>query len=410
MLNAFKDCKRTGKAFELEYRLIRKDGSLCCVLDRAQVVFNDRGEVTGIDGIIEDITDRKEIAKLSEENPNPVMRISGRGRIVYANKASQPLLSLWGINVGQTLPDDMYELVSAAKASAIPSCAEVKCNGYMFSIVFAPIVEADYVNLYARDITAAKEAEVELIKANHVLQEHDRLKSEFVSTVSHELRTPLCIFKNIVSNAMAGVMGKVSDKLYNSLKMADTSIDRLSGIIADFLDISKIEAGTLKLDMTDLSISSIISEIAEILGPQAMAKGIELKVNLPEDDLKVRADRDRIAKVLDKLISNAIKFIPINGNIVVAVTNEDSNIKISVQDDGPGLNKEDIEKIFDRFVQIYKVMGPGEHGTGLGLTIARELVEMHGGKLSVHSSPGKGSRFFFTLPKTNTPPIQNQTS
>ena len=114
-------------------------------------------------------------------------------------------------------------------------CVEVDCKDRVYSIVFASIEKADYVNLYARDVTEAKRGERELIRANELLREHDRLKSEFVSTVSHELRTPLCIFKNILSNAMAGVMGKVSGKLYESLKTADANVDRLSRIVSNFL-------------------------------------------------------------------------------------------------------------------------------------------------------------------------------
>jgi len=366
------------------------------------------------DGIILDMTEYRRIeeevrrlAKFPNENPNPVMRMTDDGVIVYANKASTPLLNLWGRKVGQKLPDDLYEFALSVKASGSHDCIEAKCGDCIFAIVFAPIEEADYVNLYARDITEAKNAEAELIRTNQILKEHDRLKSEFVSTVSHELRTPLCIFKNIISNAMAGVMGKVSRKLYESLKTADFSIDRLSRIVDDFLDVSRIESGVMKLNLQPLPLCSIISDVADSLRTLATAKGLELNTDLCPEELLVNADKDRIAQVLTNLIGNAIKFIPTGCQIDVIVTDRADHVEIAVTDNGPGLSKEDMEKIFDRFVQARNLASAGEHGTGLGLTIAKELVEMHKGRIRVESTPGHGCSFYFTLPKYDP---QNDTS
>lgn len=357
------------------------------------------------DGVLMDVTEQKQteqemelLARFSAENPNPVMRVSGTGMIIYANKASDPLLERWGRKPGEPLPDNFYSVVSKIKGTGSHDCVEISSKDRVYSIVIASVADADYINLYARDITEAKRAEMELIKANEVLIEHDRLKSEFVSTVSHELRTPLCIFKNIVSNAMAGVMGKLSHKLYESLKMADRSIDRLSRIVADFLDISKIESGSLELDFQPTTLQPIIAETVTSLQALAKAKGIEIKLSACKDDLVVNADQDRIVQILTNLVGNAIKFIPPNGNIEVQLNQIDSNAQIIVRDDGPGLSKEEIEKIFDRFVQIHQISGPGEHGTGLGLTITKELVELHHGEIHVESTLGNGCTFYCTLP------------
>ena len=360
------------------------------------------------DGVLMDVTDYRRIeeemellARFSAENPNPTMRVSGTGMIMYANKASEPLLHRWDRKVGEPLPDSLYDLVSRIKGSGSHDCVEISCKDRVYSIVFASVADADYVNLYARDITEAKRAETELIKANEVLKEHDRLKSEFVSTVSHELRTPLCIFKNIVSNAMAGVMGKLSNKLYESLKTADRSIDRLSRIVADFLDISKIESGSLELDMKPVTLQPVITDTVNSLQALAQAKGIEIKLTTCKEDVVVNAEQDRIVQMITNLVGNAIKFIPVNGHIDVELSDSDAEAQIIVRDDGPGLSKEEIEKIFDRFVQIHQISGPGEHGTGLGLTITKELIELHGGKIWVESTLGEGCTFYCTLPKNN---------
>ncbi len=358
------------------------------------------------DGLILEKTDLRRteeqiraLAKFPAENPNPVMRISADGVIIFANNASAPLLNLWSKKVDESLPENMQTLVSTVRASGSHNCIEVHCKDHIFSMVFAPVPDSDYVNIYARDITESKKIETELIKANEILKEHDKLKSEFVSTVSHELRTPLCIFKNIVSNAMAGVMGKVSRKLYESLKMADTSIDRLSRIVAAFLDISKIEAGTMRLDMVVMAVQSVVSEVVESLRTLSSEKGIDLKTDMPKAEIRINADRDRIIQVLTNLIGNAIKFIPVNGNINVFVTDNDDEVEIAVQDDGPGLSKDDMATIFDRFVQIRNFKGAGEHGTGLGLTITKELIDMHKGRIWVESAPAEGCCFHVMLPK-----------
>jgi PAS domain S-box-containing protein len=362
---------------------------------------------TLLDGLLLDVTEQKSmsrevelLAKFTNESPNPVLRVSDDGVIIYANKASKALLSFWDSAVGKALPDKLYNVAAEVRTSGQNNFVEVRCDDHIFSILFVSIAGADYVNLYARDITEVKLAEIELRKANDVLREHDRLKNEFVSTVSHELRTPLCIFKNIVSNAMAGVMGKVSHKLYESLRIADRSVDRLSRIVTDFLDISKIESGAMKLNREVVSLKAIVTEVLNSLQALAETKGIELKIsNGGNRQFHVSADRDRMVQVLTNLVGNAIKFIPINSHIDVNISEIDDEIKVMVQDDGPGLSKDEVEKIFDRFVQIHPLLGPGEHGTGLGLAITKELIEMHRGRIWAESEPGEGCCFIFVLPK-----------
>lgn len=357
-------------------------------------------------GLLLEVTDYKRIeremaslAEFSADSPNPVMRISSDGVIIYANKACEPLMKLWGRKNGQVVPDNIYELTATVRTAHVDHDIEVKCDDRVFALIFAYIQDDDHVNLYGCDITKGRHAEMELIKKNEILGEHDRLKSEFVSTVSHELRTPLFIFKNIISNAMAGVMGKVSHKLHESLKMADRSIDRLSRIISDFLDISRIESGEMKLRKAIVPVQMIVSEAVGSLETLASAKDIELNTNPGKKELMVDVDRDRIIQVLINLIGNAVKFVPANSRINVDIADCEREVQVAVRDNGPGLSKEETEKVFDRFVQIHQFAGPGEHGTGLGLTIAKELVQMHGGRIWVESLTGRGCCFFFTLPK-----------
>lgn len=240
-----------------------------------------------------------------------------------------------------------------------------------------------------------------LVEVNKKLTEHDRMKSEFVMTVSHELRTPLTIFKNILSNAMAGVMGKIPPKLERNLEMADEAINRLATIIGDFLDISKLEVGKMKLYPEVLCVQKIVSDICEMIRFVTEKKGIQLNVRLHSTDIYIWADYEKFARVINNIIENATKFVPEQtGKIVVRVENSgDDRVGIWIEDNGPGIHGDNKEKVFDKFVQVEKHVGPGRHGTGLGLAICKELVNLHGGRIWIEDNPGGGSIFKILLPK-----------
>jgi signal transduction histidine kinase/CheY-like chemotaxis protein len=360
------------------------------------------------DGVLMDITEMKEaeqrvtfLAKFPSENPNPVLRVDRDGVIHYANEASERLLNVWERTVGQQVPEDFLGSVQRVLESEKDETIEIECKGQYFAIVVAPVSRDQAVNLYARDVTSVKNAELGLIEANQKLIDHDKMKSEFVSTVSHELRTPLCIFKNILSNAMAGVSGPITPKLRENLEMAQTSVERLTRIISDFLDISKIEAGQMKLDREVCFMQDLVSEVAKSLKPLAQAKKISIAMNIPKTPVFSEVDRDKITQVLINIVGNAIKFIPVRGDIYVNMTDylQTDYFDVCVRDNGPGMSRQEVEKIFDRFVQAKILKGPGEHGTGLGLSIAKEIIQLHGGRIWAESEPGKGCAFYFRLNK-----------
>ena len=249
-----------------------------------------------------------------------------------------------------------------------------------------------------------------LVESNAYLKEHDRLKSEFVMTVSHELRTPLTIFKNILSNAMAGVMGKVPPKLLRNLEMADEAIGRLTSIINDFLDVSKLEVGKMKIHAEVLCVQQTVNELVEMIQFVTDAKNIQLDLLVPENELYINADFEKITRVINNLIENATKFVPEKtGKISIEVEDRGERIGINVRDNGPGIHGDDKEKVFDRFVQVEKHVGPGKHGTGLGLAICRDLIQLHSGRIWIEDNPGGGAVFKILLPKY-TPETAEQES
>jgi PAS domain S-box-containing protein len=249
-----------------------------------------------------------------------------------------------------------------------------------------------------RDITERKKAEEELKK-------QDQLKSDFVVNVSHELRTPLAIFRNIISNIRAGVMGKINRKQNESLQITEKQIGRLARIISDFLDISKIESGKMSLNPERLAIQTAVTDTVKLLQCLAAKKNIKMKTLMPENELFVKADYDRVTQVLTNLIDNAVKFTPdCGGKITVRVKDLGNEVRVDVEDNGRSIESDDISEVFNRFVQVGKHVGPGSHGTGLGLAICKEVIELQGGRIWAENIPTGGANFCFVLPKCDFVP------
>jgi len=244
----------------------------------------------------------------------------------------------------------------------------------------------------ARDITEKKRYEQRL-------RELDKMKSDFVSNVSHELRTPLTAIKASVDNMLDGITGQLNEKQDRYLARIKSNADRLTRLINNVLDLSRIEAGKIDLKSAYLSLVTLAQEVAESIRPVATEKLISLEVASPDISATAWADRDKITQVLMNLVGNAVKFTPPHGKVSVAVNrNGDQWMQISVTDTGPGIPPEEAGKIFDRFYQIDQTGKQKARGTGLGLAISKVLVEMHGGKIWLESAIGRGSTFSFTVP------------
>jgi PAS domain S-box-containing protein len=243
----------------------------------------------------------------------------------------------------------------------------------------------------AKDITEKRRYEQRL-------KELDKLKSDFVSNVSHELRTPLTAIKGSVDNMLDGLTGELNEKQSRYLTRIKSNADRLARLINDLLDLSRIEAG-IKLNRINLSLPTVVKEVVESLGSVAAEKLINFEIKTADNDLTAWADPDRVAEVLTNLLGNAIKFSPTGGNVTVSLARSRNNwVKVSITDTGTGIRPEEANRIFDKFYQVSHPEQPKATGTGLGLPIAKALVEMHGGRIWLESQVGHGSVFSFTLP------------
>ena len=240
----------------------------------------------------------------------------------------------------------------------------------------------------------------ELERRNKELQKVGQLKDEFVATVSHELRTPLSIINEGLSLALDGILGDISEKQRNILGKAKKNVERLAKIINDLLDISKIEAGKIELVLAPKDIHQTIFGVVDSYQHVVKAKNISLSYVGPAEPVVLNIDEDKIIQVLNNLLNNAYKFTPAGGQIEVALTVQDVSMLCMVKDTGDGIAKDDMDKLFNKFEQFGRKHGPGIKGTGLGLAISKSLIELHGGKIWAHSEQGKGTTFYFTLPKS----------
>ena len=230
------------------------------------------------------------------------------------------------------------------------------------------------------------------------LEQADRLRSQFLSHVSHELKTPLTSIKGFLQNMLDGLAGAVTEKQQRYLgRMLDNS-DRLIRMIDDLLDRTRIQTGKLELAPVELDVGHSVMDVIEQLRPLAQAKRQQIDVALPAVPLLVLADQDRLFQIVINLVQNAMKFTPEEGRITVMVAQHGSrHAGISVRDTGPGIPPEYLDKIFDPFFRV-KQARTGVKGLGLGLSIVRTLVELHGGTIDARNNPDGGAELYFTVP------------
>ena len=229
------------------------------------------------------------------------------------------------------------------------------------------------------------------------LKQLERTREEFVANVSHELRTPLSHIKGYVETLLSGAKDdpQVSVRF---LQTIERNAERLKLLIEDLLTISELESGRVQLNLQTLALRSVVEKVLEDFKARAAAKSVTLVGEVPE--LQVRADFGRLEQVISNLLDNAIKYGRSRGQVRVgARAVEGDKVEVFVQDDGPGLPPEALERVFERFYRVDKARSREQGGTGLGLSIVKHIVQNHGGKVWVTSELEKGATFCFTLPK-----------
>lgn len=248
--------------------------------------------------------------------------------------------------------------------------------------------------------TELQQANLDLETANTRLKDLDRMKSQFLSHCSHELRTPLTSIKGFTENMLHGMVGPLAERQHLYLTRISANANRLTRMIGDLLDLSRIEAGTVRLAHQSVSLPNLLDEITQEFMPLTQTKHQELVLETTGKDLTIWGDPDRLHQIVTNLVHNAHKFTPEHGRIVVSACADPPNhILLSITDSGPGIPQEALAHLFQAFYQAHRRPEIGTEGLGLGLSIVKQLVELHSATITVESTVGAGTTFCIRFPK-----------
>ena len=237
----------------------------------------------------------------------------------------------------------------------------------------------------------------EIEEKSSELAEASKHKSQFLANMSHELRTPLNAILGYTELMADGAYGEPSEKMMGVLKRLESNGRHLLGLINDVLDLSKIEAGQLVLELSDYSVQDVAQTVRSTLEPLAADKKLAFKIDVGSDLPSGHGDGRRLTQVLINLVGNAIKFTDA-GEVEIKAQANNGSFQVSVRDTGPGISAADQPKLFQEFQQADNTITRKKGGTGLGLAISKRIIEMHGGKIWIDSTIGQGSTFTFTVP------------
>ncbi|MBE9227408.1 response regulator [Phormidium sp. LEGE 05292] len=258
-----------------------------------------------------------------------------------------------------------------------------------------------------RDITLVKEADAQLRRsserislANAELARAARLKDEFLANMSHELRTPLNSILGLTETLLEELFGSLTDQQRQFIQTIEQSGEHLLGLINDILDLAKIESGKMELQLRSVELHSVCASSLKFVRQQARHKKIQLSCEIDPNISEIEADERRLLQVLVNLLSNAVKFTPDRGRVELEVRmkSEQQAVEFQVKDSGIGISPENLNQIFQPFIQLESSLSRRYDGTGLGLSIVKRIVELHGGSIRVDSQVGRGSCFTVTLP------------
>ncbi|WP_319508064.1 response regulator [uncultured Methanolobus sp.] len=248
------------------------------------------------------------------------------------------------------------------------------------------------------DISDRKAAEEALIDARKTAEEASRTKSEFLANMSHELRTPLNSVIGFSDILLEETFGSLNDKQTRYVGNISTSGRHLLNLINDILDLSKIEAGKMTLNVEEFDIGGSLSGIKSIISPLALKKDIRIFIDMVPETITIKADKGKFKQIIYNLLSNAIKFTDTGGKVTISVSKKDDQVRVEVTDTGIGISEDGQKKLFKAFTQIDSANCRMYEGTGLGLVLVKSFIELHNGRIWVESECGKGSSFIFELP------------
>jgi len=386
--------RRQGIEEDHEFEFLHKSGRKIFATLKASPIFDEDGNFEGAMAFVTDVTEQKiaqekiaDMARFPLENPNPILRLSTK-YVLLANKASQ---DLFRIGEGSRIPEVLITPVSEAFSKNKNIEMELEIKDLIYNLFIVPIKGKGYANIYGMDITARKDAEDNL--------------SRFVSTVSHELRTPVSVL-TLSIEFLEKHSNKITPEIERKLKEGiSRNIYLLKDLIDDILTLSRIDEGKNKMEWNEYVPALVLKDILTLMEPIGNQKNITFKVDL-SDDIKLYGDSKKVDQIFRIFIDNAIKYSRESNIIEINAfdhykgkynPNVRDGVLFQFEDNGIGITQKDIASIFQRFFRSSQVTDIP--GTGLGLPIAKELIELHNGEVYVESEYGKGTIFYVFFPR-----------
>ncbi|MFW6357965.1 MAG: PAS domain S-box protein [Chroococcales cyanobacterium] len=403
---------------DIEYRIVKPSGEIRWLRDRARLIRNSHNHPIRIDGIATDITERKTIESELEQERQHLRQIVTNAPVAMAlfDKKmkylahsdqwlkdycleNQDIINCHHADILPTLNEKYSDIYQQALQGNILSCSEDRfdCNGQTIYLRWAvqPWYKPDH---QVGGIVVVTQVINELVTAREAALEASRMKSQFLANMSHEIRTPMNGVIGMTDLLLKTPLNPQQKDFANTLKI---SAQNLLLIINDVLDFSKLEAGEMRLEKFDLELNQCLEEVADLLAPQAQAKGLNLFTLIePSVPLHLKGDAGRLRQILMNLAGNAVKFTDtgeVTIKVALASKSEDLiTLYFEIQDTGIGICARDKQKLFQSFSQLDSSPTRQYGGTGLGLAICKQLVELMGGEIGVKSEPNQGSTFWFT--------------
>ena len=406
---------QTGQGYnEQEIVIERPDGSRWIVLAHANPIYDESGQIAGAVNILVDITERKrgaqalaQLAAIVESSEDAILTKDLDGVVTSWNRGAQVIYGytaeeIVGRHISFLVPPDRQDEMPATmerlkRGERIEHYETVRLrkNGRRFdvSVSISPVKDdmgrVVGAAAIARDITARKRAEEELRAA-------DRRKSEFLAMLAHELRNPLAPLQNGLH--IMRLAGDDSVEAAQARGMMERQLGHMVRLIDDLLDLSRISNGKIELRRERIDLATVVQSAIETSRPLIDAGEHKLTVHIPPKPVIVYADRVRLAQVFSNLLNNSAKYTEPGGQIWLVVEPQGSDVVVKVKDTGVGIAPEMLASVFDMFTQVDSSLERAQGGLGIGLSLVRRLVEMHGGRVEVHSEGiGKGSEFVVRL-------------
>lgn len=415
--NALKTTLEYGNAyFEMEFQ--KHNGDIIDVeVNSSFLSFGDQE----VQCVVRDITSRKKAEKMERESQERLNKIIDSAlcgillvdatshEIVDMNPAAEEAI---GLSRDELIGNICHKFVCPAEEGKCPitdlkqsinKSERVLLNRrsevlpVLKSVVPVKIGEKDYLIESFIDLSERKKTEEELLQAKLAAESANRAKSEFLTNMSHELRTPLTAIIGFSDVMLAGMSGEFNEQNRKFLNNIANSGKHLLTLINNILDLSKIEAGKMELELEMFSVSEVFNDTRDVTSALAMKKDISMEYNV-DPEILVYADRVRFKQVIYNLVSNSIKFTPNRGSVIISAVKAGDYVRVNVSDNGIGISEENQKLLFQPFKQVDANINRQYEGTGLGLALVKKFVNLHGGKVWVESEAGKGSTFSFELP------------